>query len=105
MKLKISTLLIIIALLFAGYYFMNAPSQQPRINPTPEPVPLPYNDNEIVHDNDFQQGNETTPLTENFQVTPIEYTEAPVEHESYYNSNDLYEMAGNVRPDNAMIYE
>lgn len=126
MKLKLSNLLAIIAVIFfLYYYFIQCPrlkaNQQPPTEEQPAMAPMPIADTGVtplLPPRNFQQ--------ENFSVTPIEAIVPEnvsnvsfininnddngdgVEYTQYtapnaYNSNEIYDMAGNVRPDNVMF--
>lgn len=121
MKLKLSNLLAIIAVIFfLYYYFIHVPREQAKAGEPvveeegPEMAPLPELENGV------------TPLLpprgndhENFSVTPIDtiintnqpvnygYTDYPTTSLSAransYNADEIYDVAGNIRPDNVMF--
>lgn len=88
MKLKLSTLAIIIGIIFFGYYFIYTPQPEQMAY-----VPMPT----IPAEEEY--GTELTSLDtpfgdyEGFEVTPLD---------DYDNIDD---PAGNVRPDNVMREE
>ena len=110
MKLKLSTLIVIIGLIFAGYYyFIHNPCQPPSIihEKTPFqtqvlPPPPPQTNGVTVIDSSA----DVTPLPEeNFSVTPITNDYEEYENPNIYDPNQMYQLAGNVRPDNVMQVE
>ena len=107
MKLKLSTLVVIIGIIFFAYYYLiyspcqavSPPPQQ--LQPPPPQEVFPIEEVTLLDLDDITQ--------ENFAVTPR--LPRPVEYESRqqtqnsYNPDDIYELAGNIRPDNVMIVD
>ncbi len=95
MKLKLSTLAIIIGIIFFGYYFIYTPQSSEQMDYVPMPT-IPTEE---------EYGTELTSLDtpfgdyEGFEVTPLGDYDNDPQQEIY---NDL---VGNVRPDNVMREE
>ncbi len=114
MKLKLSTLVVIIGIIFfAYYYFIYTPCQaakQPqRLPPPPEELAVmdvdapSYSDGITMLDND-----DSYAMQENFGVTMLDDYSEPDSRQaiqSTYDPDDIYELAGNIRPDNVMQVE
>ena len=109
MKLKLSTLAVIIGVIFlAYYYFIYAPcaaqsapstpgSEQPIIYaPTEED---PYAGGVTLLDSPSLA---VTPLYEGFEAPGDEPVESRQVIQRTYNSTSIDDLAGNVRPDNVM---
>ena len=106
MKLKLSTLIVIIGLIFVGYYyFIFTPCQAASIKTVQEKQQQPHyipHQPEGVTMLDLDYPDED--MYENFEVTPLDgYDEGSRQAiQSTYDSSDIYDLAGNVRPDNVM---
>jgi len=103
MQLKLSTLVAIIAIIFfAYYYFIYSPCQAA----SPQPQQLLPPPQEIYPEAGFRPEGVTMlddGMHENFGVTILD--DNAEDHQFYYNPNDIYDLAGNVRPDNVMQVE
>jgi len=109
MKLKLSNLLAIIAVIFfLYYYFIQLPLEQAK--QIQEQVKSQIQEKPIALDTGVTQ---LLPLRsqgiENFNVTPItsiinlEENDDMPSRSNVYDYTDMYDLAGNVRPDNVMF--
>ena len=106
MKLKLSTLLVIIGVIFFTYYYFNYAPCQDKVQPS-VPIMPPPPEEEGVTMLEIQENQGLTNLDtpfgqyENFQVTPTSKQSI----QSVYDTTSVDNLAGNVRPDNAMRYD
>ncbi len=104
MKLKLSTLLVIIGVIFfAYYYFVHVPCQAAGTSEQPGYVPMPPAAEEEQYGNGVTALDVPAGEQEGFGVTPLDDdAESRQEIRSTYDSTSLDDIAGNVRPDNVM---
>nr|QBK87668.1 MAG: hypothetical protein LCMAC202_00040 [Marseillevirus LCMAC202] len=98
MKLKLSTLVVIIGIIFFAYYYFIYSPCQPAESKQPPYIPMPPVPEEAEESRMINYGNELTPLdipfgNEGFEVTALD------------DYNGESSQAGNVRPDNVMRLE
>lgn len=113
MQLKISTLLAIVALLFIYYFYFLAPSEKKMVQPSSY-QPQPQQHQQLPPQPPHVDDNVTIldvpmPRVESFAVTSIEDLYEPEINDTnpYANiySDQPYDLAGNVRPDNVLIFD
>lgn len=102
MQLKLSTLLIIIGVIFFAHYYFTYPcipaqGTPQHLLPHPQQLPPAIDNGMTILD--------IEPVQEHFGLTLLEDDNVYDSNASYnvYDSNDIYALAGNIRPDNVNV--
>ena len=108
MNLKLSNLLAIIAIIFFLYYYFIHLPQEKALNGVPaeeEQQHLPQQEQPFIDNGVTQLLHDS--VVENFAVTPIDniiYQQPSLNAQANtYDTTTIYDVAGNVRPDNVMF--
>jgi hypothetical protein len=100
MKLRLSTLVVILIVIFMGYCYLSK-MDPPKSEKEPEIVDMSNGVTPLAIENNIH---------ENFAITPLDLDYDNLDYEQYDDYQDYEQpgttsLAGNIRPDNVQIFE